>query len=198
MQLEENENKIAFTYGELCGRVQSGDSQAFWELAERYMAFIRGKASRYRSGLLDEEDLSQEGLLGLLAAARFYRADGKAEFRTYADVCIRNRMITALRRAERGGSAAASHLSLNREEELLHIPAGDDADPQAHLADSESYEDLIRRIVEILSPMERETLFLHLKGCSYAEMAKALQTTEKAVDNALQRARSKLKRLYPR
>ena len=48
---------------ELCERIRGGESQAFWQLAERYMSFIRAKAVRFRSGVLDEEDLGKEGVL---------------------------------------------------------------------------------------------------------------------------------------
>ena len=181
---------------ELCERIRGGESQAFWQLAERYMSFIRAKAVRFRSGVLDEEDLVQEGLLGLLSAARYYRQDKKAEFSTFADVCIRNRMITALRRAERERGLSGVPLSINQDEGIHNLPAGAGADPEALLDDSEACEELLQKIMQTLSVIEREVVLLRLKGCGYSEIARTMQTTEKAVDNALQRARGKLKRFF--
>lgn len=182
--------------GELCTRIQNGDAQAFWELAERYMSLIRAKAVRLRGGALDEEELSQEGLLGLLAAARFYRTGKNASFPTFADVCIRNRMITALRRAGRAKPAPVEHVSLSGEDGRLEsLPGG--VDPQERLADSEAYEAALKKIAQSLTCLEREAFFLHLRGCSYAEAARELHTTEKSVGNALQRARAKLRKLFP-
>lgn len=192
----QNDTRFSRSDRELCERIRGGDPQAFWDLAERYMLLIRAKAARYRGRALDEEDLVQEGLLGLLSAARFYREDKKAEFSTFADVCIRNRMITALRRAEREKGTLGVPLSLNQEEEVRALPAGAGADPEALLADSEACEALLLRIMQALSRMEREVVLLRMKGCSYAEIASSMHTTEKAVDNALQRARGKLRRFF--
>lgn len=196
MQEKTNGREAPRSDGELCLRIQSGDPQAFWELAERYMSLIRAKAVRLRGGALDEEELSQEGLLGLLAAARFYRTGKNASFPTFADVCIRNRMITALRRAEKDKGTLGVPLSLNQEEEVRALPAGAGADPEALFDDSEACEALLLRIMQALSRMEREVVLLRMKGCSYAEIASSMHTTEKAVDNALQRARGKLKRFF--
>lgn len=194
---DERAESPALTDGELCLRVQAGDPNAFWQLAERYVSFIRAKAVRFQGQGLDNEDLSQEGMLGLLSAARFYQPGRKASFKTYADVCIRNRMITAVRRAQRQSGGEAAHLSLNSGQGALELPADPSADPQALLADSESYGMLLQKISSSLSRLEREVLFLRLQGCSYGEAAKRLRTTEKAVGNAVQRARAKLKKLFP-
>ena len=58
---------------------------------------------------------------------------------------------------------------------------------------TEAYEALVRRIASALSRREKQVLLLYLRGLSYAQIAKSLGLTEKAVDNALQRARAKLK-----
>ena len=196
MQEKTNGREAPRSDGELCLRIQSGDPQACWELAERYRSLIRAKAVRLRGGALDEEELSQEGLLGLLAAARFYRTGKNASFPTFADVCIRNRMITALRRAGRAKPAPVEHVSLSGEDGRLEsLPGG--VDPQERLADSEAYEAALKKIAQSLTCLEREAFFLHLRGCSYAEAARELHTTEKSVGNALQRARAKLRKLFP-
>ena len=49
------------------------------------------------------------------------------------------------------------------------------------------------KIKTLLSGLEQETLTLYLSGHSYEEMAKLLHCTTKAVDNALQRVRRKLR-----
>ena len=56
-------------------------------------------------------------------------------------------------------------------------------------------EELLRRqkIKTLLSGLEQETLTLYLSGLSYEEMAQRLHCSTKAVDNALQRVRRKLR-----
>ena len=87
---------------------KDNDADAFVELTKRYMALIRAKAAPYHSIFLDADDLCQEGLLALQKAARSYRTDKAASFRTYAGTCIANRIITVYR-----ASASKKNLPLN-------------------------------------------------------------------------------------
>lgn len=178
--------------------VNEGSADAFVELTTRYMALIRAKAAPLRSAALDADDLCQEGLLGLLRAARSYREDGKASFRTYAGVCISNQMITACRSAAGHKNPLFNHfVSLSEEEEdrSLDFPfaLSQAANPETLLIDRENLEVLKNRIEKTLSKMEQRVLFLYLGGCSYSEIAAKLTISEKAVDNAIQRVRRKLK-----
>lgn len=50
----------------------------------------------------DSEDLIQEGMLGLLTAIRGFDLRRDTAFRTYAEICIRSRLITAVRAAQGG------------------------------------------------------------------------------------------------
>lgn len=77
----------------------AGNEEAFSLLIERCSPMIRMQAKRYLVSNLDAEDLAQEGFLGLLSAVRTYDPEKKASFQTYASVCIRHRMVSALRRA---------------------------------------------------------------------------------------------------
>ena len=61
------------------------------------------------------------------------------------------------------------------------------------LIDRENLEGLRARINQSLSKMEQEVLFLYLNGCTYQEIAHKQAVSVKAVDNAIQRVRKKLK-----
>ena len=67
-------------------------------------------------------------------------------------------------------------------------------DPAERLADREATVQLKARIVASLSRFEAAVLALYLKKLDYKTIAAKLQTTEKAVDNALQRIRRKLRK----
>ena len=54
-------------------------------------------------------------------------------------------------------------------------------------------EELRSRIRTVLSGFEQRVLTLYLSGHSYLEISQLLRTTPKAVDNALQRVRRKLR-----
>ena len=75
----------------------------------------------------------------------------------------------------------------------LQPGGGVSRDPEQELIDAESYQAVMRHIKSVLSPFELQVLSYYLSGHTYAQTAKALGTHPKAVDNALQRIRKKLR-----
>ncbi len=182
--------------GQLAALVRSGDSEAFAELTERYAFSIRARVSPYHAAGVEAEDLCQEGLLGLLFAAETFDPAHGSSFRTYAGVCISNRIIMAYRSAVGTKNKPLSNFISLSGEDAPDFPADCSADPQTLVDDRESIEAARRRLGELLTPMELRALSLFLGGSSYREIAEKMSVTEKAADNALQRARSKLKHGY--
>ena len=76
----------------------AGDQEAFARLVHRMMPLIHDQIRRIGCEGLEDEDLAQEALMGLLAAVRTYRPDGGASFTTYATACIRHRLLSVARR----------------------------------------------------------------------------------------------------
>lgn len=178
--------------------VNQGDTDAFVELTARYMGLIRGKASAFRGVPMEAEDLYQEGLLGLLHAAHSYRASGSASFKTYAGICIYHQMVTACRSAlSRKNLPLHNFVSFHDAEQddswTTSLLSDQIANPETLLIDRENLEGLRARINQGLSKMEQEVLFLYLNGCTYQEIAQKQDVSVKAVDNAIQRVRKKLK-----
>jgi len=185
-----------YTDDQLSALVSSGNADAFVELTTRYLSLIRVKAAPFRSAILETDDLCQEGLLGLLSAARSFQSGGKANFKTYAGVCISNRIITAYRSAAGHKNFLLNNsLSLNDNTDRdldVRLPLDMVANPETLLIDRENLEIVKTRIKQTLSKMEQQVLFLYLGGYSYAEIAANLHISFKAADNAIQRVRRKL------
>lgn len=182
-----------YTDSQLACLVSNGNSAAFVELTARYMSLIRVKAAPFRGTMLEADDLCQEGLWGLLCAARTYDVSGKAAFRTYAGVCISNRIIMAYRAAaSRKNSPLNNFVSLNDDGLEMDMPDST-TNPETVFMDRESVVAIQQRIQQNLSKTEQQVLILYLSGCSYHGVAAKLGITSKAVDNALQRVRLKLK-----
>ena len=158
---------------ELILLVQKGSGEAFVELASRYLPLIHRMASPYRSSFLEAEDLSQEGLLGLFAAAGGYRRDRGTSFSAYAAACISNRILSAYRKACSKKNAALRE-SVPLEEEEAAQPEPFFGDPEALL-------------------IRREALAWYAAGYSYRETAQRLGVSVKSVEGAIQRARKKLR-----
>lgn len=181
---------------ELAMLAQAGCEDASGLLITRCADMIQKQALRFRSDWIDAEDLAQEGFLGLLSAIRTYRREGGASFRTYASVCIRHRLISALKR-----SCDSRHIppsdyleldSMEGQEEAIPSVLEGQADPAQTVIQREETERLRSRLREILTDLEYEVLMLYLGAYTYGEIAQRLQLSAKTVDNALQRIRRKL------
>ena len=181
---------------EALAALAANDPQAFSELLSRYYRIILYKASVKACGM-DTDDLMQEASLGLYSAVRTYSPEEKAAFRTYAGVCVDNRLRSAIRNSARDKNKPLSHYMelsdyYRQEDALSAADAG--TDPEAMVLIDESVAELKQRLRELLSEKEYQVFTqYHLNDCSYEDIAKCLGMDTKAVDNALQRVRRKLK-----
>ncbi len=189
----------SMTDEELHALAAAGDLQAEEALIRRYSRVIRSIARPFFLTGGDQEDLLQEGMLGLLSAIRSYDAGKNASFRTFALLCIRRRLISALRE-----SAGTQNVSLDDcmslESSLFdELSSRNDnmRSPEELLIDREEAQKRYQGLLLLLSAYEQSVLRCFLRGMSYREIAKTTNRSEKAVDNAVQRIRRKFQKLNP-
>ena len=168
---------------------KAGDGKALTALLRKYRPLADGIASRYYGSGMEAEDLQQEAMLALLGAVYSFLPERSAAFRTYAAVCISNRLKTVVRQA-----SAPKNAPLNTYIPLDTVEIADDGDPVYKVISDEATAEIFRFFQNDLSPLEYSVLKCFLKGYRYKETAAALGITEKGADNALQRIRSKLKK----
>lgn len=172
---------------------RNGDTEQLAQLIVRFLPDIRAKASRYTPVGLEQEDLIQEGLIGLLQAVKGYDSTRNASFATFASRCILFRILGTVRLfLEQKHLPLNNYLPIDSAQVLAELSDRDGDPLEAYLKQEE--EQLRRqKIKTLLSGLEQETLTLYLNGLSYEEMAQQLGCSTKAVDNALQRVRRKLR-----
>ena len=182
----------------LCSLAVSGDRAAEELLVTRYNRVVRTCARPFFLAGGDSEDLTQEGMVGLIKAVREFDADKEASFRTFAEVCIRNRLYSALR-----ASAREKHQALNQAVSL-DTPDFDSnsytsgtsslaqRDPEDSLIDREHTAALLSGVRKQLSEFEAKILGYYLDGLSCREIAETVGSPPKSVDNAVQRIRRKV------
>ncbi len=174
----------------------AGDQEAEAVLAERYVRLVRVCARPYFLTGGDSEDLIQEGMIGLLSAMRMYDAEKGASFRTFAELCIRNRIASALRSAARKKHEPLnSGLSLEDVLSDESLSLGNQAFqrvPEEQVLARESAQEFHSTYWRCLSKFEAQVLRAYLCGYSCSEIASALGRDPKAIDNAVQRIRRKL------
>ena len=152
----------------------------------------------------DRDDLIQEGMIGLFKAVRDYDSGRDASFFTFAELCISRQMYSAVQAAGRMKHIPLnSYISLygnNSEHEedesgILDVLADNGLNPEDLFIDKENVEQLDKKIEQELSTFEKQVLDLYVTGMSYTQIAKVLGRDEKSTDNALQRLKSKVKRM---
>ena len=183
---------------ELCSLSAQGVRFAEEALVTRYTRLVRSCARPFFLAGGDSEDLTQEGMLGLIKAVREFDASKEASFRTYAELCIRSRLYSALRAAARD-----KHMPLNQSVPL-DTPFFDSnsytsgprnlaqRNPEDDLIDRERTKSLLSGVRKQLSEFEAKILGYYLDGLSCREIAETVGKTPKSVDNAVQRIRRKV------
>lgn len=167
-------------------KAKQGQEAAIAALITRMMPAIRKGAAVAVAPGLDFDDAVQEGLIGLFDAIRGYDTNHGAPFAGYAAACIAHAQQDARRAALR-----KKHAPLN-----YSVPLPEDSTlpgPEDLAIASEAYSDVLARIDTQLSTLERAVLLASLRGQSTATIAGALHRTPKTVENALARARRKLR-----
>ena len=176
----------------------SGDRAAEELLVARYHRLVRTCARPYFLAGGDSEDLTQEGMFGLLKAVREYDADKEASFRTFAEICIRSRLYSVLR-----DTARDKHKPLNQSVSL-DTPDFDSnsytsgtnnlaqRNPEDSIIDRERTAALLSGVRKQLSEFEAKILGYYLDGLSCREIAEIVGKPPKSVDNAVQRIRRKV------
>ena len=177
---------------------RNGDQTAFAELANKYLWLIRSIVSKYNISGLDADDLKQEGMLGLLDAAKTYSAEKGAKFQTYASICIKRRLIALLDHSATNKSKSMNNY-VSIENSSKEIPIQNDnsnINPEDMYISDENVAEIHRKINESLSKNEKSVFDLYIAGESYNSIAQTLSMNIKSVDNALQRIRRKLKKQF--
>lgn len=193
------ENRGGLPDEELVRLAQSGDKPALEAIMERYKNLVYAKSKPYFIAGADEDDIVQEGFIGLYNAVKDFDGDRLPYFGVFAGVCVSRRILTAVKAASR-----QKHIPLNSYISLDNggtdgdsplcetVTAKGTSDPEAILIDRENVDGIEYKINKALSKLELEVLVYYLRDMSYQEIAAALGKDAKAVDNAIQRIRKKL------
>jgi len=182
---------------ELVLQCRGGNTEAEEILLKRYTVVVKREVRYLFLVGAETEDLMQEAMIGLVKAIREYAPGNGVSFHTFATSCIRNQIRSAIRSANR-----MKHQPLNEymsiypdtdgAEEAIMI-TDDSADPEKRVLEQEDLRELEDKISKLLSSMERTVALLYLRGMSHSEIAGILGKPERSVNNALTRARNKLR-----
>lgn len=176
------------TDDELMERLRDGEVDVMEYMLDKYKQLVKRQArTMYLIGG-ENDDLIQEGMIGLFKAIRGYRQSDESSFYAFAELCITRQMYTAVQASNRMKHAPLnSYVSLDEEADILS-----ELNPEALLIDQENLENRYDQIDKRLSNMEKLVLELYLEGKTYGQIAAIIGKNEKAVDNSIQRLKKKL------
>lgn len=188
---------------ELIELIQNGQSDATEYMLKKYYPLVKKSIRTLYLIGADTEDLSQEGMIGLFKAIQNYQCNHTASFYTFAKLCIDRQIYSAIKASNRKkhsplNSYISFYSKVNEDEmELIdNLEAGIGSNPEQIILDRENTTNIEEILEEHLSKMEKQVLSLYLDGKSYTDIAVELGKTSKSIDNAIQRIREKVKRLY--
>jgi RNA polymerase sporulation-specific sigma factor len=176
--------------------------------------FIR-KKGYYAKGS-EFEDLVQEGLIAVTKAVEQYDSDKGVVPSSFMAMVIERALASALIAANRKKHQVLSDSA------SLDKPAAEDSNYNHSLVDTITYEietydpyslmyddpasslemqEILEQAQDYLnyhcSKTEKQIFDLHLHACSYTEIGEQLNVTNKAIDNAIQRVKRKLRDFKP-
>lgn len=172
------------------------DENALECLIKRYKKAVISVARRYFLSGGEEDDLVQEGTIGLFKAITSY--NGRSVFKNYAFTCIKSGIISSVRRSTSNKNKPLNYyvpIYADEENDKNPILKLDVVDPEEEYINEESAAEFYEKVKSVLSEYEYEILEKYLQGYSYQVIAKNLNTTEKSVDNAVQRIRKKISKI---
>ena len=187
---------------------KNGNQEIMDYLMVKYKSMVRKKArAMYLLGG-ENEDLIQEGMIGLIKAVRDFDVTQKTSFSSFAELCVSRQMYSAIETSNRKKHLPLnSYVSLYEDSEEVGegrslplidtIESSKENDPEVLYFGKEYTEAFAEQLKELLSPLENHVLYLHLMGTDYRTIAELLGKSPKSVDNALQRIKTKAQKILP-
>ena len=194
---------------QLMEELRAGNREITDYIMVKYKSMVRKKArAMYLLGG-ENEDLIQEGMIGLIKAVRDYDSSQGASFASFAELCVSRQMYSAIETSRRKKHLPLNtYISLYEESEVERdgrtmqlidtIEPEQETDPEALYFGKEYTEAFIEQLKGNLSALENHVLYLHLMGTDYKKIAELLDKSPKSIDNALQRIRNKAEKMLGR
>jgi RNA polymerase sporulation-specific sigma factor len=181
---------------------RAGCREATEHLLRKYRGLVESKARTFFLAGAERDDVIQEGMIGLFKAIRDFRAEKMVAFRHFAETCVTRQIITATKTATRKKHRVLSaSLSLDAPGDDSSTDALETPWPGVRCASSPEQivlgrhvaHEIDSRMRSALSQLECIALSAYVAGRSYHEIAEKLRMSPKQIDNALQRAKRKMK-----
>ena len=190
---------------EILSYINEANEEAIELIYEKYKPLINKIATNLykkycKNTGLDISDLTQEGMIGLNSAINRYKENKDVLFYTYAKTCIERKIISSVIAANRQkhkvlNDSISFEIELDNNINLEAFFGDTEYNPENIVISREENDELLSKIENVLTNVELQVLQLKLDGFEYKEIASIIDKDVKAVDNAVQRIRQKIKKI---
>ena len=188
---------------ELISHIRDNIEEANEILFEKYKPLIENNARKLlktsKKNGIEFYDLVQEGMVGLNNALNTFDENKEASFYTYAKKCIERKQLSYVIGSERKKHKLLNEsisYNINENDDINDMPKiliDNSQNPENMMLDTENSNELTNKIKSLLTPFEREVFELKINGFTYIEISEKLHKDKKAIDNAIQRIKTKIK-----
>lgn len=173
---------------DLVKSAKNGDENAFFELVNKYQGLLLGMSKEYSDmcpePLKDQEDFLQEAKIAFFNAVKTYDESKKITFGAYSKTCIRNRLISCIRKLN------------SKKRKKVPTKVVYDQDPVLGFTISnEKKQQIIQLAKQNLSRFEYLIFELYSSGLRAKEISAKINKSERSVNNAIYRMKVKLSSL---
>ena len=186
---------------ELLDHIYSCDEDANEIMIYKYRPLtinLAKKLIKYCNGGIDLNDLIQEGLVGLNEAINTFREDKETNFGTYARLCIERRMYSVVKSTRTYKNKILNESISLEDEDDVNIDRfliDNSNNPSDMLEENAYQEEILNKLNEQLTDMEKQVFELKKNYFNYKEIADILDKEPKVIDNTIQRIKTKLKKI---
>ena len=172
----------------LISRAQKGDSEALNKLIKKYEAAIHKVCldvlTAFTASIIDKDDLVQEAMVAFVKAVKTFDYEKYNSLYYYSERCMKNRLITLLRKKNRGVPTS--------EFDSQDDSTDESADPYEQLLTEQRARAVYEILKEILTPLQLDVWVRYVQGYTYAEISEELSVPRKKVDNAIMSSKKKI------
>ena len=130
-----------FSDEELIVKLRNGDKAITDYIMDKYKNLVKSKAKAMFLIGGDNDDLIQEGMIGLFMAINYYDPRKDSSFNTFADICITRRLYSAIQASQRKkNSPLNSYISISEDEQQVfdNMHGSFDINPEEMLINREN------------------------------------------------------------
>ena len=178
----------------LIKQAQSGDTDAFEQLARLYGAQVYNFCCRMTNNTHDAEDIAQDVFIKIYGGIKKFKHRGEGSFRRWVYTVANNACTDALRKKKSRIRPDSLDAAIETEDGVLYNePVSPESTPEETVLKKERQEILKQAIAELPAQFRQMIVLRDVRGLSYSDIAQITGNNPGTVKSKISRARACLR-----